>query len=171
MTKGFTIIELLVSMSIIFLLIGFTFAGYARFNTRQQLNSAGQTLKNTLRDIQSRAYNGEMDCSICDCSVTAGNSFKGWYVDFTAQKIYGECIAPDATQPTYTPKSFDLGAQVTIVPSPVSKIMFRYSPPGVDLSTNVCLSLSNLADTYYLIMINQSGDITDTGGLVSSCTP
>jgi len=171
MSKGFTIIELLVSMSIIFLLVGFTFAGYARFNARQQLNSAGQSLKNTLRDIQSRAYNGEMDCTVCDCSVSGDSAFKGWYVDFTAQKIYGECIAPDATQPTYAPKTLGLGAQVTVFPSPVSKIMFRYSPPGVDLSTNVCLSLSNLADTYYLIKINQSGDITDDGGLTSSCTP
>jgi prepilin-type N-terminal cleavage/methylation domain-containing protein len=166
--RGFTLIELLIVIAVIFIIIGIIFSNYARFNQRQQLIGAGQTLENNLRDTQSRAYNGEMDCGVCDCDSTT-TSLSGWYADFTAGNIYGVCKAPDGAYPTFSPQSLGLAANITVVPDPASRILFRYYPPGIDRSTTLCVSQAGFADNYYKISVYSSGDITDEGGLVGTC--
>ncbi|MBM3282808.1 prepilin-type N-terminal cleavage/methylation domain-containing protein [Candidatus Gottesmanbacteria bacterium] len=173
--KGFTIIELLVSIAVIFMLMGFVFASYARLNQRQTLLAAGQTMKNILRDAQSRAYTGEMDCNYCDCPLSTLRSLNGWYVDFPNSKIYGECKNKTGLGDVqYSNKPFGLHNEVIITPyiTPAAAdrvLIFRYNPVGVDKSATICLSTANLSDSYYKIIITQAGEISDTGKLESTC--
>jgi len=174
--KGFTIIELLVSIAVIFMLMGFVFASYARLNQRQTLLAAGQTMKNILRDAQSRAYTGEMDCSEgkCDCSVGTSRSLIGWYADFLTKEINGECKTSLGETIPFSSKPFSLQDEINITPYTTpptipEKILFRNYPVGVDKSATICLSTANLSDSYYKIIITQAGEISDTGKLESTC--
>ncbi len=170
---GFTMIEILVAITVIFLLVGFGFAGYASYNQRQILISSGQTLKNLIRDAQSRAYNNEIDCTpgICDCTTSSGQNLTGWYVDFSNKSIYGKC----GNNPNFFEKPFNLSNDITIVvymtPAPIQpvRLLYKNSPPSVSQSTVVCLSESNLANSYYSISVNNAGVVTDSGGIVSAC--
>lgn len=179
MKQGFTLIELLVAIAVIFIIIGITYASFASLNQKQQLVSSGQTLKNMIRDAQSRAYTGELDCSVCDCTATATQSLQGWYVNFPQQVIYGECLAKEEqgkpVQPTITfsPQAFNLSSKVTIVPhiTPPASVKFTNYPPAVSQKAAVCLSQENLSSSFYVVRINQVGDIYDDGGLVAACTP
>lgn len=156
--SGYTFIEVLVSVAVIFIVISITFAGYARLNQRQNLISSGQTMKNILRDAQARVYNSEINCD-------PGGNFIGWYADFTSKSIYGKCDSN-----SFSEKTFSLPDSISIAVTPgVSPILFRSLPRGVDNNYTVCLWDGNLSDNFYQIRINQSGEIVDSDGLIPSC--
>lgn len=170
--KGFTLIELLVSIAVISILLGITYAGYAGLDQRQKLIAAGQNMKNILRDAQSRSYTGEVDCTYCYCpSNTSNPVLSGWYVDFTDRKIYGSC-----GEATFTDVAFNLATDVVITPfitpaAPVAKLLYRKYPSGVDQAATICLSRNDLSDSFYKISVNTAGTVSDSGGIVSVCTP
>src|SRR3989344_870906 len=89
--EGFTIVEIIVAISIITILVGLSYSGYASFSQRQKLVSAGQNLKNLLRDVQSRNFNNEVDCSICICNNPNVNSLDGWVLNLDSRQFNGIC--------------------------------------------------------------------------------
>lgn len=163
--KGFTLIELLVSIIILTFLIGGSIAGYTRLDQRQTLISAGQTMKNIIRDAQSRAFSGEIDCTVCNCT---GPSLTGWYVDFSTKQIYGQCGSS-----SFTARPFGLTSDIVITPyiTPAVKLLFRDNPPTSDQKATICVSDVNMPSTYYVIYINRAGVVSDTGSLINSCVP
>ncbi len=167
---GFTLIELLISIVIITILLSVSFAGYAGLNQRQTVITAGQNLKNIIRDAQSRANNSELDCSPskCNCALASDIQFSGWYVDFVNKKIYGKCSST-----TFDDKAFGLSTEVVITPyiTPANLLNFTKGPPSVSGKSTICVSNPNLASSFYVIRVNESGSISDDGGLVSSCIP
>ncbi len=166
---AFTIIELLVSISILLLIVGLTLVGFSRYEQRQKVVSAGQTIKNTIRDVQSRSYNGELDCNFCDCDVSSSYSLQGWAIDFSSSQIYGICRSQIPPYPTVTfsPNRVSLPDQITVLAQPTG-VFFRYYPPGVSTSVHLCVS-KNSADGYYVIDVNQAGVITDSSGIIPQC--
>ncbi len=154
---GFTLIELLVVISIILLVAGGTVAGYSSFNNKQTLVSAGQTLKNTLRDAQSRAFTGE---KTANC---AASTLEGWIVDLTNKRYSIKCDSG-----TYAVSTFTISSQVTIVPS--STILFTSFPKGATPQTTICLSQSTVSEEYR-IDVDVSGNIDDQGLVASANCP
>jgi len=164
--KGFTLIELMISLTVIVGLMGVTFASFARLSLRQTLLGAGATLKNVMRDAQSRAVTGEIDCSVCDCNAPAGQLFSGWYVDVASKEFYGECGGNE-----FSNKTFTLHDDVIVTPyiTPPTRILFKSYPPGVDREAIICLSHPNIPDQYYQLIVEPGGEITGSDGLVASC--
>lgn len=169
---GFTLIEILVAIGILAILMALSISGYSSLNQRQTLLSAGQTMKNIIRDAQSRAYSGELDCSIgaCDCTVGSASSLKGWYVDFVGKQIYGECQTALGPTITIMPKAFVLPTEVTVVPhaTPPDRLLFQSYPPSADKQATVCLSQNGVTGNYS-IYINNAGQISDNSVLVPTC--
>lgn len=161
--NGYNLIELLIAISIILLILGFSFSGFARLTKRQKVNSAGQNLKNMLRDVQSRVYNSEVDCTICECSPVSGKLTEGWYVDFSNKIYYGFCSGN-----SYSVKPFNFSAETVITASP-QLLLFRQNPQGVSSDATICVSIINQANSFYIIRISKSGEISDTGIIDSSC--
>lgn len=62
---GYTLIEVLVTVSIIAILTGSSLVGYNRFQGRQGLKSAGEQLVSDLRLTQQKALSGEKPSSWC----------------------------------------------------------------------------------------------------------
>ena len=166
---GFTLIEILIAVTILAILMSLSFAGYSKLNQRQKLVTAGETLKSLLRDAQSRAFNKEVDCNVCTCSLGGSSSLIGWYADFSAteRKIYGECQGDII----FGEKSFGLSDEIVIgvVPVNANPLLFRYNPPSTDNDVTICLNLQNDANNYYLIRVNRAGSVSDAGDLVGAC--
>src|SRR3990167_6451293 len=163
---GFSILEILIIIAVIIIMLSIALVGYVSLNLRKTLISGEQNMKSILRDAQSRAYTGEIDCGICNCEAGASTDSAGWYVDFFDEEIYGNCGVNDFPIPH---KNFGLSNEITVNATPVTKILFRSQPLGVDNAVTVCLSLNNLANNYYKITVGQSGEISDSGGLIETC--
>lgn len=167
--RGFTILEILITITIMSLFMGGAFVGFSNFSKKQKLTAAGENLKNILRDVESRVTNGEMDCSVCDCTSSGGIS-EGWWVDFTARAYYGMCLNKDRETVEHSRKTFELSPDIVIAPQIAPPLHFRPSPAGVDNAGRICLSHPDLSGLYYRLDVESSGNITDTGVLDSSCT-
>lgn len=168
--RGFTILEILITITIMSLFMGGAFVGFSDFSKKQKLTAAGENLKNILRDVQSRVSSGEMDCSVCDCS-SAGGVSEGWWVDFTAKEYYGKCKNVAGEIVSHSHKPIELSPDIVIAPQIAAPMHFRLPPAGVDNAGRICLSNPELSGLYYRLNIESSGNITDTGELDSSCTP
>ncbi len=166
---GFTLIEILVVVTVIFLLLGVSFAGYATLNQKQTVISAGQNMKNILRDAQSRSYNGEIDCSVCNCSPNSSTGWDGWYVDFVNKQIYGKCGNNQFSTQNF---AFSQDVLVTpfITPPDSTRILFTENSGTVSQPAVICLSNKNApSDGYYRISINSAGVASDSAGLITPC--
>jgi prepilin-type N-terminal cleavage/methylation domain-containing protein len=168
---GFTVIEILVAISIVVLIVSMSVAGYTFLNQRQKLINAGQGLKNTLRDVQSRAYTSETDCNICDCTPNTAETLDGWYADFSTGKMYGSCngntFPAVSAQP---PLSIPTDVLVTPYITPAgTRIFYRSHPPSSGQTGTICLSQTALPTMYYVIRMDSGGNISDAGGLTASC--
>jgi Tfp pilus assembly protein FimT len=169
-SSGITLIEILISLAIIFTLMGLSFAGYAGLNQRQTLVTSGQKLKSILRDVQSRAFTYETDCSIsaCNCTNDKNQSLKGWIVDFNDMKFFGECN----NGKTFSSQDFSLHEDVAITPiiDPPLKILFKPNPAGADKTALLCLESKNLTGKYFVVTVNTAGMVSDCGSIQNSCS-
>lgn len=165
--EGFTIMELLVTITVLLILLSMTFAAYTRFQQQQALITVGQNVKNLLRDAQSRAYTGEVDCSVCSCSTT-GATLSGWFVDFLNREIYGMCGTT-----TFSHKPFGIDPEIMIIPysSAPEGVLFRSFPPGVSEPVTLCIRDIDHDDAYYKITVSPSGSISESGKVDPSCAP
>lgn len=166
MQSGFTIVELLITITVLSILVGVSFANYSKTNQRQLLIAAGETIKNTLRDAQSRAYTGEIDCSVCDCTAQTGSHIDGWSVDITQKTLYGQCSAGEFSS---TPFTVDDDIVITSYTQPEGPIFFRRYPPGAQATGTICLSHRDLPNSYYSVTISASGEISDATALSATC--
>lgn len=82
---GFSLIELMVSVTIIGLLAGLGLVGYSDFNQREQVRQAAETLKSHLRETQSRATGGYKPVGWC---AAAGTALSAWRLRFTSSTEY-----------------------------------------------------------------------------------
>lgn len=150
---GFTLLELMVSISIGMLTIGAIIANYNGYNNRQSLKQAALTLKNNLRFAQAKAFSGEKPASSCTELV-------GWRVSFASGSytMQAEC-APQGLQGTSTTMTLPSG--ITFSPIPAA-ITFRVLSRGSDLTAAGFLNLVGFNQTYTL-EISPGGDISDEG--------
>lgn len=85
MKHGYSLIEVLVAVTIIGILTGSSLVGYNRFQGRQGLKSAGEQLVSDLRLTQQKALSGEKAAGWCQ---GATDSLVGWRLIFTSDTIY-----------------------------------------------------------------------------------
>lgn len=85
MKHGYSLIEVLVAVTIIGILTGSSLVGYNRFQGRQGLKSAAEQLVSDLRLTQQKALSGEKVSGWCQ---GAGESLAGWRLIFTSTTVY-----------------------------------------------------------------------------------
>jgi prepilin-type N-terminal cleavage/methylation domain-containing protein len=112
--KGFTLIEILIVITLTVILFGIGLAQYMNFNRLQILEQAAQELKNNLRLAQTKAANGEKPDG---CGVLNGyrvSFFSGDPYTYTIQAICGG-------NPAGAVKTFSLPSVVEIssLPPPI----------------------------------------------------
>ncbi|MDO8451444.1 MAG: prepilin-type N-terminal cleavage/methylation domain-containing protein [bacterium] len=154
--RGFSLIELLIAVSIILVLTTAAVASYNTFHDRQRLREAGLTLKANLRSAQNRAQSGEKPTAGC-------TTLDGYKVTFTAVNytIQADCIGFGFGSPPAM--IITLPSGITFSPVP-SDLVFKILGQGASLSAPVTLSLILTGfSTTYQISVSPSGDINDLG--------
>jgi len=107
-SKGFTLVELMVTITIIVLLAGVGAAGYINFNKTQALKSAANDLKNNLRLVQSKALAQEKPAGCVN--------FEGYRLNTSSYFMVALC---DGVELGSSRKFFSLPSNVSLSPAQV----------------------------------------------------
>ena len=97
MIKGFTLIEVLISLTIIGLLFGFGFANFRDYSRRQQLLSVARNLKGQIRLVQSKASAGEKPDDIKCNGTNTLSSYSFQIVSTTSYRTVANCMGGNVT--------------------------------------------------------------------------
>jgi prepilin-type N-terminal cleavage/methylation domain-containing protein len=117
--RGFSLVELLVSITLLALLAGLGLVKYNTYNQQQVVVQAASDLKNNLRLIQNKALSGEKDCS---------GTLEGYEVTFgtTSYTYCSRCSGgASGTSQTY---NLPDPVQFTLVPT---SLFFKVLAQGV----------------------------------------
>ena len=79
MKQGFTLIEMIISITIMLLLLGVTIVGYTSYNDKQKVKQAASALKSDLRMARTNATSGKKPLS-----CTAQETFVGYEIIFAS---------------------------------------------------------------------------------------
>lgn len=156
--RGYTLIEILVALTIITLLFSFGFIGYRDFSRRQALAGAAKLLQGNLRKAQQNAISGIKPAGLaCDNPQTLiGYNFLvlagGSEYQIQALCTGGTIVTDDIT--------LSNSLTLTSLPSP-NPILFRILGLGTNItnsSTSITLTQSLTGNTV-IINIGNGGDI------------
>lgn len=169
--NAFTLIELLITVSLIGLLFTIGIAYYQNFSRQQIVIQAAKEFKNNLRHAQSKALAGEKDCSDSACEGTGGEctldskTLDGWFVDISldldSYEIYGSCEGTE-----FSSKTVQLSPTVTLqafdgTGSPITNFFFQPLSRGVSRDL-VDFEISGYGKTYEMTL-TKAGEIEDVG--------
>lgn len=158
LTKGFTLIEIILAIAIIALISFGSYAGFQKFSKQQNLNLTMDTLRNSLNEAKSKAMSQVIVTSACK---QATRTLEGYQVRFDAstnpdQYYYIEEVCSGVAAQTV--KTIKLPPNVS----------FRTSPPPPSLVRFLILTgLTNGPATITLISGTQTKAITvDSSGRI-----
>lgn len=99
MKKGFTLLEMLLSMSLITGMLGVVLVNYRQANNQRTVQVAVDNFRQTMDTAKSNAMNGKKDCTVCGGSDSKCNNsvddkpLEGWAVGVTSTSysLFGLC--------------------------------------------------------------------------------
>ena len=99
MKKGFTLFEMLLSMSLITGMLGVVLVNYRQANNKRTIQVAVDKFRQTVDTAKSNAMNGKKDCTICGgtdykCNNSVDDKpLEGWAVSMTTNSysLFGVC--------------------------------------------------------------------------------
>ena len=152
--KGFTLIELMVAVSVGLVVTGMIIVNYNSYNTTQQLKQAALTLKNNIRFIETKAASGVKPSGSC-------TSLTGWNMTFSANGYTYGANCNGVAAGTTTTVTFPSGVTLTSLPSQ-NPIVFYVLSRGTNLNASATITLSG-ASKNYEVVIGKNGDVSDNG--------
>ena len=149
MRAGFTLIETLVTISLIGLAISVAAVNFTTTSRNERVTNAAERVRQVIAQAKANALSGVKDCRACGADVTQGyacgtgdSALQGWLVTFTQKTdptpdeftIEGVCsntAYPGGTQTTFLSKNENLpdGVEMTYSGS-LDSILFRVSGGG-----------------------------------------
>lgn len=159
-TKGFTIVELVISIMIMGIIFSLGFANYRDFQRRQQLESAVRLVKGDLRYAQELAIAGRKPAEPAGnpCETT---SLEGYLFDRltnTTYQVVARCGGGDVVVkgPQQLPVNIQIGGF-----GGGNEVLFRVLGRGVDRSgtTTISFTFPNSGVVARQITISTSGEI------------
>ncbi len=151
--KGFTLIEMLVTITITMLMLGGGIAAYINFNEKQTLITASKDLQAYLRSAQSKARSGDRPntCDSLDAYqvyMAAGNN------EIILRAICDGGIVQDSFDSYFLPNGVTSQDEIDM--------RFKVLHGGVEGAGDIVLVMD---DKEYLFSVSSTGEINQ-GGLV-----
>lgn len=153
---GFTLIELIVVISILLMISGGVIANYNNFNENQRIKQIALTLKTNLRFAQTKALSGDKPKAPFSCA-----ELDGYTVTFSATQysVQADCAAPDNSQGDITTVNLPTGITLSTVPAtPVLEFYVRH---GTNIAADITVTISGLKN--YSISVSPNGTLSDLG--------
>lgn len=152
-SKGFTLVELLVVISILLTLLSLGIASYTRFNRRQRLFQAALTLKSDLRFAQTKAISIEKPESGC-------STFDGMRISFSAtQYATDHLCTPEGAVGTQDLSYLPYNITFSSVPSTFT---FGAGHGKTSLASDMLIVLTNGLESYG-VTVSTNGNINEEG--------
>lgn len=154
--SGYTLIEVLVGLTIIGLIFSFGFVSFRDFARRQALASAARALRGDLRLAQGQALAGKKPS---DIFCNSPNTLDG--VNFRVVSSSNYVFETSCTGGNVEIKSVDLSSDITIsTPSP-NPILFRVLGHGTNIASgDVTITLTQTSSSATAdIIISANGEI------------
>lgn len=183
--EGFTLIELMVVMSIGALIAVLTIPSYISFNRSQEVKQAASFLKSNLRDAQNRSFAGEKETLLCTSSDVLAGFFGEFSVNGISFNIKGICglnTFPSSSA-SYNKKlatnitinrllngssCASIGSSASVLFKPIGKGALFYTaalPGGLSSPLNIgklAIELKQSAGNLYYVIITSGGEIYES---------
>jgi len=146
--SGYTLIEILVSLTIIGIVFGFGYASYRDFSRRQALKDAAKIVQGDLRFAQENAIAGQKPAG---CSTTlVGYNFNVYST--SAYRIEADCGST-----TITVKDVTVPSDITLVIPSLNPLLFKVLGQG-----------TNIGSSNWELLLNQTGTLNQAKVIVTS---
>lgn len=152
---GYTLIEMLIAITIIAIIFGVGYSNYRDFSRRQSLESFSQKVKGDLSLAREKSKTGEKpDNPFC----TGSNTLNGYSVTFRVDGYSISAMCSGGTVSNLV--SVDSPDNITITLPSTNPILFKVLNTGTNLteSNTITLTLENM-NINSEIIIFKSGDI------------
>lgn len=148
---GYTLIELLVGISIVGIIFSVGYAGFRQFSQRQQLAGVAKSITSDLQLIKQKALTGEKPSGVA-CTKLDGYAF--FRSSATRYILQAVCT----NNPTIATKTVDLtGITMTVT---TNSTVFKVLGQGTGLAATNTITLTQTATgNTYSITIGTGGDI------------
>lgn len=153
MKQGFSLIELIVSVSIMILIVGGVVTSYNSYNDQQKIRQVALTLKSDLRLAQSSATGSKVPTSQ-PCTDFAGFVVSAGEQSYTIGPTCSEGTTYDEAVTTMLPP----GVQLSMNPS-----SFTFFPIGRGVSADVQITIASEQTAFRCIVsITRIGLVNDS---------
>lgn len=158
---GFTLVEILVGLTIIGILFGFGYVGFRDFSRRQALAGSAKALQGDLRLTQSNALSGVKPTTGACNSPLVLRGYLFLVVSTTRYQIQSECVGGGSTT-LGTVKDVTLPTGVTISTPSTNPIRFKVLGEGNNIPTgsnaNIVLTQAGTGTTF-TVTVTSGGEI------------
>jgi prepilin-type N-terminal cleavage/methylation domain-containing protein len=152
--SGYTLIEILVAMTIIGLIFSVGYVSYRDFARRQALEGSARRLEADLRLAQEQSLAGKKPTAIACSGEGALNGY-----DFYAETASSYVIQANCTGGLVDIKTVQMAEEVTLTSNP-SRFTFKVLGSGTDLSTTADVTLTQTATgNTFNITVSPEGEI------------
>lgn len=160
--KGFTLIELVVVVTIITLFAGLSIANYGSFNEEKKLIDEVKQLSATLYLARSKTSSADADPDIC-------NDFRGYRVSLDSGSPSSFSFERNCNGTYDSTQTHTLTPNVTLSAS-TANVSFKPLSAGTDLSSPLTVTLKNTVLSKCIdIVIQPSGVFSESAKYTSGC--
>lgn len=153
--NGYTLVELLIGITIVSIIFGVGLAGYRDFSRRQALTGVSKQLKGDLRLIQQLALTGQKPEGVsCDTL----NSYTFSRTSSSTYDLIANCKSSTGVASSPIFKTVDLGTSVTFT-STNATIAFKVLGQGTDLSATNTITLTHTSGNQVVMTVGIGGDV------------
>lgn len=156
--KAYTIIELLIVITLVSIVFFIGYAGFRDFSRRQALNGVSKVIKSDLRLIQQFASSGQKPTTGI-CNKLDGYTFE--ILDNHQYTIRANCSNPtDVDILIKTVDIVNINRVVTFDPLPaIMSVQFKVLGQGTNLVSNFTIRLTHVSGNIFDITVGKGGDV------------